>query len=65
MYSDEDGRTSPSTEDAIAGMLSISQMFIQPGKNTTKASKKQLTSTSLPFDEENINNVHQDEEYST
>ncbi|KAK4871652.1 hypothetical protein RN001_015776 [Aquatica leii] len=60
--SDEPGRTSPSTEDAIAGMLSISQMYIQPGRNSTKGGRKLLGGDSS-VDEENINNVHQDDDY--
>ncbi|KAF5276696.1 hypothetical protein FQA39_LY06500 [Lamprigera yunnana] len=55
------GRTSPSTEDAIAGMLSMGQMYIQPGRNS-KHGRKCLSGISI-IDEENINNVHQDEDY--
>ncbi|XP_060515940.1 histone lysine demethylase PHF8-like [Cylas formicarius] len=46
------GETSPSTSEAIAGMLSISQNW-----STTKARRY---SQSL---EEDVNNVHQDEDY--
>ncbi|CAH1955521.1 unnamed protein product [Acanthoscelides obtectus] len=49
------GGTSPSTEEAIAGMLSISQNWPM-AKPLNRKYTHSLT-------EENINNVHQDEEY--
>lgn len=44
-------------------MLSISQMYI-PGRNQTRTARKPRSTDSPPLDEENINNVHQDEDYS-
>ncbi|XP_044764906.1 lysine-specific demethylase 7B-like [Coccinella septempunctata] len=52
---EQSGRASPSTQEAIAGMLSISQTFVQP-KNRSRRS------TQSPS-EDSINNVHQDEDY--
>ncbi|KAK9889303.1 hypothetical protein WA026_004584 [Henosepilachna vigintioctopunctata] len=50
------GRASPSTQEAIAGMLSIGQTFVQP-----KNRARRLTQSPSPDD--CINNVHQDEDY--
>ncbi|XP_045482030.1 lysine-specific demethylase 7B-like [Harmonia axyridis] len=52
---EQSGRASPSTQEAIAGMLSISQTFVQPKNRTRKSSQ------SPPDD--SISNVHQDEDY--
>lgn len=49
------GGTSPSTQEAIAGMLSISQNWA-----ATKAQRKKYEENTA---EENVNNVHQDEDY--
>ncbi|XP_066152818.1 histone lysine demethylase PHF8-like [Euwallacea fornicatus] len=46
------GSTSPSTSEAIAGMLSISQNWAPNSKNGCQQSS-----------EEDVNNVHQDEDY--
>ncbi|XP_018325995.1 lysine-specific demethylase 7B isoform X2 [Agrilus planipennis] len=54
------GRTSPSTEDAIEGMLSIGQSYLQPGNSSSRGSRN---ASSPPYDEENLTNVHQDEDY--
>lgn len=51
-----EGGTSPSTQEAIAGMLSISQ--------TWQPSKTQRRKYSHSPIEENVNNVHQDDDYS-
>ncbi|XP_022901200.2 lysine-specific demethylase 7B-like isoform X1 [Onthophagus taurus] len=59
---DGSGRTSPSTQEAIAGMLSISQTFIQPGRAPARSRKYRSLSNTLS-EEEDINNVHQDEDY--
>ncbi|CAH0562106.1 unnamed protein product [Brassicogethes aeneus] len=54
-------RTSPSTQEAIAGMLSISQTtYVQPGKSQRS---RKYGNLSPPFEEENIKNVHQDDDY--
>ncbi|CAH1153396.1 unnamed protein product [Phaedon cochleariae] len=50
-----DGGTSPSTQEAIAGMLSISQNW-----PPTKSPKKRYTHSPI---EDEVNNVHQDEDY--
>ncbi|KAJ8914763.1 hypothetical protein NQ315_013266 [Exocentrus adspersus] len=50
-----EGGTSPSTQEAIAGMLSISQTW-QP----TKAQRRKYSQSPI---EENVNNVHQDDDY--
>ncbi|KAL3289651.1 hypothetical protein HHI36_023060 [Cryptolaemus montrouzieri] len=50
------GRASPSTQEAIAGMLSIGQTFVQPKGRARRSSQS-------PSPEETINNVHQDEDY--
>ncbi|KAF5283043.1 hypothetical protein FQR65_LT14104 [Abscondita terminalis] len=60
--SDDPERRCPSTEDAIAGMLSIRRKYIQPGRSPSKAGRKLLANDSI-IDEENINNVHQDDDY--
>ncbi|KAK5639176.1 hypothetical protein RI129_011668 [Pyrocoelia pectoralis] len=60
---EEVGCASPSTEDAIVGMLSISQMYIQPGRKSSKHLRKPGLNSDSPIDEENVNNVHQDEDY--
>ncbi|GJQ66960.1 hypothetical protein Trydic_g21906 [Trypoxylus dichotomus] len=57
------GRTSPSTQEAIAGMLSIGQTFIDPTQNTVRQRKYRALSNLLSEEEEDINNVHQDEDY--
>merc|ERR1719220_421405 len=55
---------SPSTRDAIAGMLSISQTEKLPPKLAVKASlKKKSHSAMFPTREEKINKVHQDEDF--
>jgi lysine-specific demethylase PHF8 len=59
---DDNGRASPSTQEAIAGMLSISQTYLQSGKMNSRSSRKY--SSSPPLEEGNLNNVHQDEDYS-
>lgn len=56
------GRTSPSTREAIAGMLSISQTYVQPNRNAANQKKYLSTPPSSPDD--NLSNVHQDEDYS-
>ncbi|EFA11284.1 lysine-specific demethylase 7B [Tribolium castaneum] len=58
---DNNGRTSPSTQEAIAGMLSISQTYLQSGKANARSVRKY--STSPPLEDGNLNNVHQDEDY--
>lgn len=45
--------TSPSTSEAIAGMLSISQNWTPNSKNRREQHSP----------EEDVNNVHQDEDY--
>lgn len=59
-FSNNSGRRSPSTQEAIAGMLSIGQTYIPTGKGP-KNSRKYTNSPLL--EEENIKNVHQDEDY--
>jgi hypothetical protein len=63
------GRASPSTREAIAGMLSISRVFM----NDHSSSKEEVTSPrirkrkTLHFADdygENIDKVHQDDDYS-
>lgn len=56
------GRTSPSTQEAIAGMLSISQTYVQPSRGHNQ--RKYVGSSSPLPEDDNINNVHQDEDYS-
>lgn len=51
-----DGGTSPSTQEAIAGMLSISQNW-----PPNKTQRKKYVQSPI---EENVNNVHQDDDYS-
>ncbi|RZC33738.1 lysine-specific demethylase 7B [Asbolus verrucosus] len=58
---DDNGRASPSTQEAIAGMLSISQTYLQSGKVSSRSARKY--SSSPPPEEGNLNNVHQDEDY--
>ncbi|CAH1103341.1 unnamed protein product [Psylliodes chrysocephalus] len=50
-----DGGTSPSTQEAIAGMLSISQNW-----PPNKTQRKKYVQSPI---EENVNNVHQDDDY--
>lgn len=59
-YSENSGRTSPSTQEAIAGMLSISQTYVQPGRS----SRSKKTRTFSLSEEDDLNNVHQDDDYS-
>jgi len=55
---------SPSTRDAIAGMLSIGQAEKLPPKLAVKASlKKKSHAAMFPCKEEKINKVHQDEDF--
>lgn len=55
---------SPSTREAIAGMLSISQLDRLPLKLAMKESlKKRPNNAKLPTREEKINKVHQDEDF--
>ena len=44
-------------------MLSISQTFIQPGRASARSSRKCQNFPTLS-DDEDLNNVHQDEDYS-
>lgn len=60
-FSDNNGRASPSTQEAIAGMLSISQTYLQGNKANSRSLRKY--SASPPPEEGNLNNVHQDEDY--
>ncbi|XP_056646362.1 lysine-specific demethylase 7B-like [Diorhabda sublineata] len=50
-----EGGTSPSTQEAIAGMLSISQNW-----SPNKTQRKRYVQSPI---EENVNNVHQDDDY--
>ncbi|GLV43139.1 Lysine demethylase 2 [Carabus blaptoides fortunei] len=63
----DSGRASPSTREAIAGMLSIGQTYSMPmGSFTSPQSKTIRRRRSTPpkdHFEENIRNVHQDDEY--
>lgn len=61
-YEDErpPGRTSPSTQEAIVGMLSISQTYVQPGRS---GNQKRYLNTPPSSPEDTLNNVHQDEDY--
>lgn len=56
------GRTSPSTQEAIAGMLSISQTYVQPSRGHNQ--RKYASSSSPLPEDDTLNNVHQDEDYS-
>jgi hypothetical protein len=62
------GRASPSTREAIAGMLSISRAFM-PDHSSSKdeMSSPRLRRKKIQFSDdygENIDKVHQDEDYS-
>eukprot|EP00092_Neocalanus_flemingeri_P024582 GFUD01026661.1.p1 GENE.GFUD01026661.1~~GFUD01026661.1.p1 ORF type:complete len:262 (+),score=70.94 GFUD01026661.1:75-788(+) len=54
---------SPSTRDAIAGMLSISQTEKLPAKLAVKASLKKKAAENNRIADEKINKVHQDEDF--
>lgn len=57
------GNTSPSTEEAIVGMLSIGQTtYMEPGRSDANTRRYLNTPPSSPEDE-SLNNVHQDEDY--
>lgn len=60
IFSNNSGRRSPSTQEAIAGMLSIGQTYVPTGKGQKNPRKY---SSSPLLEEENIKNVHQDEDY--
>lgn len=62
-YFSSSGRTSPSTQEAIAGMLSISQTYVQPNRSSANQRKNANSASPLP-EEDELNNVHQDEDYS-
>lgn len=53
------GRTSPSTQEAIAGMLSIGQTYVQP----EKSQKSVRYNDTFTYEEENVKNVHQDDDF--
>jgi len=62
------GRASPSTREAIAGMLSISRAFL-PDHSSSKEelASPRLRRKKIQFSDdygENIDKVHQDEDYS-
>jgi len=62
------GRASPSTREAIAGMLSISRAFM-PDHSSSKEemASPRLRRKKIQFSDdygENIDKVHQDEDYS-
>lgn len=57
------GGTSPSTQEAIVGMLSISQTYMQPGRSGNQ--RRYLSSPPSSPDDVSLNNVHQDEDYGT
>lgn len=63
-YEEAPGRTSPSTQDAIVGMLSISQTYVQPTRSGNNQRRYLNTPPSSPEDD-SLNNVHQDEDYGT
>lgn len=44
-------------------MLSISQTYVQPSRGSSSQRKYVNSSSPLP-EEDNLNNVHQDEDYS-
>lgn len=64
--SSESGRASPSTREAIAGMLSMSRVVPSGRQPSTR---KNTSSTRHPKprrryeDEDNMSKVHQDEDY--
>lgn len=62
-YEERPGRTSPSTQEAIVGMLSISQTYMQPGRSGNQ--RRYLSSPPSSPDDVSLNNVHQDEDYGT
>lgn len=63
-YEERPGRTSPSTQDAIVGMLSISQTYVQPTRSSNNQKRYLNTPPSSP-EEDGLKNVHQDEDYGT
>jgi hypothetical protein len=62
------GRASPSTREAIAGMLAISRAFLPDHSNSKdEMSSPRLRRKKIQFSDdygENIDKVHQDEDYS-
>lgn len=64
--SSESGRASPSTREAIAGMLSMSRV-VPSSRNTSRklssASARQPKPRRRYDDDENMSKVHQDEDY--
>lgn len=61
------GRASPSTREAIAGMLSFSeQCYSTTSNSTSKSTKITKVHTSEDDDQsiENIDKVHQDDDFS-
>lgn len=62
-------RASPSTREAIAGMLSFSQQSYSTTSSSTKSSKRPTKSQQNDDEDddqllENINKVHQDDDFS-
>lgn len=66
------GRTSPSTREAIAGMLSISTMYLNGGgegsssiNHKDRSKKRKHHQTPSPVEQlEEIEKVHQDDDFS-
>lgn len=62
-------RASPSTREAIAGMLSFSQRSYSTTSSSTKSSKRSTKSQQNDDEDdqliENIDKVHQDDDFST
>lgn len=62
------GRASPSTREAIAGMLSFSEQCYSTTSSTTKSPRSTRTQRSHVDDDdqsiENIDKVHQDDDFS-
>lgn len=66
---DRSGRTSPSTREAIAGMLSISRMCMggsgESGSSISSSSRSKKKKHKLPVEDvEDIEKVHQDDDFS-
>lgn len=70
---DRGGRTSPSTREAIAGMLSISTMYLNGGggegssssSHKDRSKKRKHHQTPSPVEQlEEIEKVHQDDDFS-
>lgn len=65
-HSSESGRASPSTREAIAGMLSMSRVVPggrTPSRKLGSGNARQPKPRRRYDDDENMSKVHQDEDY--